>query len=150
MIFEIRDLEIFIRDSKSREPSSRFRVSRSLFKLETWNLEIFSHLEINLEKPFSRLPLYLEINFPFRSEIFHYSRFLINLETWNLEIIQQLRDKSRKTVSRCKNLGLKNSVQQKVSFVSGSDSPSRDFKVSRLMRSLEILKSRLELQKSRD
>ena len=72
LIFEIRDLVIFIRDSKSREPFRDFE-SRDLFLISRLEISgFFSHLEINLEKPFSRLPLYLEINFPFRSEIFHY------------------------------------------------------------------------------
>ena len=63
LIFEIRDLEIFIRDSKSRD---YFIISR-----------FFSHLEIYLENTISRLQFYLEINFQIRSEKFHYSRFFL-------------------------------------------------------------------------
>jgi hypothetical protein len=87
--------------------------------------------------------VYLELKIKLRIEEIGFSRSLINLETLNLEIIQQLRDKSRKPVSRCKNLGLKISAQTIVSFDSDQ--------IRRLeITDLEILKSRLELQKSRD
>jgi hypothetical protein len=100
-----KNFEIDIRDPRSRGFYSRFKISRTLFEISSLEiiliisrLEIsrfFSHLEINLEKPFSRLPLYLEINFPLRSEKFHYSRSYFDHETRNLEIFLPSRDKSR-------------------------------------------------------
>ena len=126
MIFEIRDLEIFIRDSKSREPLRDFE-SRDPFLISRLEISrFFSHLEINLEKPFSRLPLYLEINFPFRSEKFHYSRSLfliprleISRFLYHLEINLEKPSRDAKSLYR-------KSRHKKIRFVSGSNSPSRD------------------------
>jgi hypothetical protein len=114
-----KNFEIDIRDPRSRGFYSRFKISRTLFEISSLEiiliisrLEIsrfLSHLEINLEKPFSRLPLYLEINFPLRSEKFHYSRSYFDHETRNLEInlvfenvYPNSRCKSRDRISRLK------------------------------------------------
>jgi hypothetical protein len=135
-----KNFEIDIRDPRSRDWYSRFKISRTLFEISSFEIiliisrlkisRFFSHLEINLEKPFSRLPLYLEIYFPFRSEKIHYSRSYFNLETRNLEIFLPSRDKSRKTVLEIVNLEILNLGSKKIRFVSWSNSPSQDFRIS--------------------
>ena len=120
-----KKFEIDIRDPRSRDFYSRFKISRTP------------------------------------------SRFRVSRSLINLEVIQQSRDKSRKTVSRCKYLGLKISAQTIGSFDSDRIrrleikvleiyERSRDFANSRFIFNLEtfcIFKipfNQIEMGKSRD
>ena len=95
-IFEIRYLEIYIRDLKSRETYPRFNVSRFFFHLKIQNLEIF--LSSREETRICNLEIAkfnLEINFEIRVAKIDFSRIFSNLEIRNLEIFLISREETR-------------------------------------------------------